>query len=137
MRVEFEAVDQLGASGLVDAAAHAGQQVDGLAAGQVRPECDIAWHIGDLAVQGDRVGPGVAAQQAHGSAVGFHHAQQDPDRRRLPGAVGPEETVHLALANRQLEAIERPGLTESLCQIVDLDRWPAALNWHLILLSSA
>ena len=122
VRVELEAVDQFGASLLVDAAAHAGQQVDGLAAGQVRPERDIARDIGDLAVQVDRVGPGVAAQQTHGPAVGFHHAQQDPDGGRLSGSVGSEEAVHLALADRQLQAVERARLAESLCQFVDLNR---------------
>ena len=50
VRVEFEALDQLGAALFVDAAAHAGQQVDGLAAGQIRPQRDIAGNIGDLAV---------------------------------------------------------------------------------------
>jgi hypothetical protein len=109
VRVELEAFDQLGAALLVDAAAHPGQHVDGLAAGQVRPQRDIAGHVGDLPVQFDRIAPGVAAQQAHRACVGFHHTQQDADRGGLSGAVGAEEAVHLTLAHGQCQPVECSG----------------------------
>ena len=65
---------------LVDAAAHAGQQVDGLAAGQRRPQRDIAWHVGDLAVQRDGVGPRVAAEQSQRCRAS---ARTRPSRTRM------------------------------------------------------
>ena len=130
MRVQVEALDQLRATVLVDAAAHAGQQVDGLAAGQRRPQRDIAGHISDLAVQRDGVGPRVAAEQPHAAAVGLDQTQQDPDGGRLAGAVGPEEAVHFALAHAQVEAVERPNRAEVLCQIADFDgREHCQLTW--------
>ena len=121
VRVEVEALDQLGAARFVDATAHAGQQVDGLAAGQRRPQRDIARHVGDLAVQFDGVGPRIAAQQPHAAAVGLHQAQQDADGGRLAGAVGAEEPVHLTFAHRQVEAVQRPHRTEVLGQAADFD----------------
>ena len=114
VRVEFEAFDQLGAALLVDAAAHAGQQVDGLAAGQRRPQRDIAWHIGDLAVQARRHR---STGRRRAGAPCRRRRCTRPSRIRmvvdLPGAVGPEEAVHLAFAHRQVEAVERAHRTES------------------------
>ena len=62
-RVELEALEQLGAALLVEAAAQPPEQVDRLAAAQVRPQRDVAGHVGEPAVQRGRVAPRVAAQQ--------------------------------------------------------------------------
>ncbi len=94
--VQVEPLAQLVPAGRVSAAAQPGEQVDRLAAGQVRPQLDVARDVGQAAVQADRVGPGVAAEQPGPPGVGAQHAEQDPDRGGLPGAVRPEEPVDVA-----------------------------------------
>src|SRR3546814_19239597 len=58
----FESFDELTAPRLVQATAHAGEQVDRLPARQRRPQRDIAGDIGDPAMQRDRFGTRVAAE---------------------------------------------------------------------------
>ena len=60
-----------------------------------RPQADVAGHVGQAPVDGDRVAPRVAAEQGGRPAVGAQQPEQDADRRRLARAVGPEEAVHL------------------------------------------
>ena len=62
----------------VQAAAQPAEQVDDLAAGEVGPQGDVAGHVGQPAVQGDGVAPGVAAEQ-----LGMCR------RRRAAGRAGP------------------------------------------------
>ena len=62
-RVQLEPLQQLGARRWVEAAAQPAEQVDDLAAGQVRPEVDVAGHVGEPPVQRGGVAPGVAAEQ--------------------------------------------------------------------------
>src|SRR5581483_5719173 len=121
-RVEVEALDQLRAALLVDAAAHASQQVDDLTAGERRPQRHIAWHVCDLAVKGHCVGPRVTAEHPNTSGVGPGQAQQNTDSRRLAGSVWTEEAVHLALVHGEVEAVQRAHRSEVLCQITDFDR---------------
>src|SRR5665647_2702761 len=47
-------------------------------------------------------------------AVLAQQAEQHADRRRLAGPVRPEEPVHLAAADRQVNAVESPGAAEGL-----------------------
>ncbi len=94
-RVEVEALQQLGAAPGVEAAAEPAEQVDDLAAGQVGPQRDVAGHVREAAVQFRGVAPRVAAEQPGGAGVGAQQPEQDPDGGGLPGAVGPEEAVHL------------------------------------------
>jgi hypothetical protein len=35
------------------------------------------------------------------------HAQQEPDRRRLPGSVRPEVAIYLAFAHVEIELVQR------------------------------
>ena len=122
MRVQPEALDQLGASRSIDAAPHPGQQVDDLAAGQGWPQRDIAGHIGDLTVQGDGIGPRVASQYPHRPAVTAGQAEQDPDGGGLAGTIGAEEAVHLTLAHGHVESVQRLRAAESFTQALDFDR---------------
>ena len=75
------------------------EQVDGLAAGQVGPQVDVARDVGEPAVQLGGVPPRVAAEQPGAAAVGVQQPEQHPDRGRLAGAVRAEEAVHLAAAH--------------------------------------
>jgi hypothetical protein len=51
-----------------------------------------------------------------------------PHRRRLPGAVWPEETEHLAVADLKRDVFERDPVTESLAQTMHGERRPAPLH---------
>ena len=105
-RVEVEPLDEFGAPGIVESATHAGEQVDGFAARQGRPQRHVAGHIGEVAVQGDGVAPRVAAEDSRVAGVGAQQAEQHPQRRRFAGAVRAEEAVHLARFDDEVEAVE-------------------------------
>ena len=109
------------AAHLRDPAAHPPEQVDRLATGQRRPQGDIAWHIGNIAVQRDGVDPRVAAEQSGRAFIGADQAQQRADGGRLPCAVGPQEAVHLAAGDGQIESVESPGCAEMLDESVYFD----------------
>ena len=68
-RVELEALQQLLAAPLVQAAAQPAEQVDRLAAAEVGPQRHVARHVGEPPVQRGRVAPRVAAQQRHRARV--------------------------------------------------------------------
>ena len=121
-RVEVEALEQPGAARRVQAAAQPSEQVDDLAAGQRRPEGDVPGDVGEPPVEAGDVSPGVATEHLRGAAVGAEQAEQDADGGRLAGAVGPEEAVHLAGLDAQVEAVERPHPAEALAQAADRDR---------------
>jgi hypothetical protein len=121
-RVEVEQLQQLVPVPGVEATPEAAQQVDHLAAGQVRPQGHVPGDIGEAAVQGDRVAPGVAAEQLGPAGVGPQQAQQDPDGGGLAGPVGAEEPVYLAGPHLQVEPVEGPGGAEALHQSRDRDR---------------
>lgn len=67
----------------VDAAAQRSEQVDGLAAGHTRPQGDVAGHVGQAAVKGHDVAPGVAAEQTHLAGVRLGSGTDHLDARRL------------------------------------------------------
>ena len=72
-------------------AAQAGEQVDRLAAGEVRPDADVAGHVGDAPVQGDGVAPRVLPKTDASPPV----ARARPSRMRmvvdLPAPFGPRK----------------------------------------------
>ena len=121
-RVEVEALEQVRAAARVDAAPQPAEQVDDLAAGERRPQVDVAGHVGQPAVQRRRVAPRVAAEQPHRAGVRPQQAEQHPDRGRLAGAVGPQEAVHLAGADLEVQPVEGDGAAEGLAEPGDLDR---------------
>ena len=121
-RVEPEAFQQLLAAPVARVgAAHAQQQVDRLAARQVGPQGDVAGHVGQPAVDGDAVAPGVEPEDAGGAAVAAQQAQQCPERGGLARAVRAEEAVHLAAPHREVQAVQGPDRPEALDQAANLD----------------
>ncbi len=70
----------------------------------------------------DGIAPRIAAEQAHGAAVGSEQPEQDADRDRLARAVRSEEAVDLTGANLEIEPVEGPGGTEGLDELLDPDR---------------
>ena len=73
-------------------------------------------------MQVGRVAPRIAAQQARLAGVGADQAEEDPQGRRLAGAVGPEEAVDLAGSHLEVEPIERARSSERLDQPAHRDR---------------
>ena len=61
----------------------------------------------------------LAVEPGDGSLVGAEQAEDDPHRRRLPGAVRAEEAEHLAAFDREGDAVERLNLPEPLLQPLD------------------
>lgn len=105
----------------VEAAAQLGQQVDGLASGEARPQLHVPGDVGEPPVQLDRVLPRVLAEELGPAGVGAQQPQQDADRRGLSRPVGPEETVHLTCFDGEVETREGVRPTERLVQSGDGD----------------
>ena len=120
-RVEVEPLQEQVLALAVQPAAQPAEQVDHLAAGQVRPQRDVAGHVGEPPVQGGRLPPRIAAEQARGAGVGAQQAEQDPQGRRLAGAVRPQEAVHLTVGHGQVEPVQRARLAEVLHQAGHFD----------------
>ncbi len=87
-------------------------RVGGVAPGQVLPPGQERIERGTLDQRADprqdRVEPAtrVAAEQPEAPRGGVHQAEQHPDRRGLAGAVRPEEPVHAARRNREVDVID-------------------------------
>ena len=120
-QVEPEALDEGGLAGQVDPPVHPGQQVEGLAPGEGRPERHVAGHVGDAGVQLHGVGPRVEAEHPRRPAVGADQAEQDADRRGLARSVGPEEAAHLPGLDDQVQPVERGRRAERLGQLPGLE----------------
>ena len=74
-------------------------------------------------MQRHRVAPRVTAEQVDVTLVGAQQPEQDADGGCLPGTVRPEEAVHLARLDPQVEMVEGPGPgPEVLHQSRDRDR---------------
>ena len=72
-------------------------------------------------MQFDGLAPRIAPEQPRRAAIGAEQAEQNPDCGGFPGPVRPEEAVHLAGRDRQVEAIERESLAEGFAQPGDFD----------------
>ncbi len=110
------------AVGDVGAAVHAREELERLGARQRRPQEGLAGDVGDTAVRGDGVAPGVDAEQLTEARGGPVQPEQQPDRGRLAGAVGTEVAVHLAALHRQVERVERERVAVALAQALRADR---------------
>ncbi len=104
--VQLEQLQEPVPAGAVLAALQPAQQVDHLAAGQVRPQCHVPGDVGQPAVQGRYVTPGVQSQHPDGTGIGAQQAQQQPQGGGLAGPVGAQETVHLAGGHVEVQAVQ-------------------------------
>ena len=121
--IEFEPLDQLVAAPNVDSTvtAQPRQEVDGLQTGEVGPQRDIAWDVGDPPVQRHRIAPWVAAEQPDGAAVGAQQAEQHADGGGLTRAVRAEEAGDVTRRDSQIQTVECLGVAERLVQSLDFD----------------
>jgi hypothetical protein len=70
--------------------------------------------VRDLGVLGHRV----VAHDAHAAAVGVQQSAQQADRRRLAGAVGPNQPEHLPRLDVERHAVNRGDRAVALCRAV-------------------
>ena len=99
----------------------AGVQADQLARGEVVLETGLLQHDPDALAEGPAAGLRVVAEHRHGPGVARAVPLEDLDGRGLAGAVGPEQRDDLALADRQVEPVDRGDAPVDLAQTGDLD----------------
>jgi hypothetical protein len=58
---------------------------------------------------------------SNGPAVGLLLADEHPEQRRLPGAVGPDDPDDPGSRQRERQVIDQQPLAVSLAQVPDLD----------------
>ena len=121
LRVELEALDERLLVSLVDAAAQVGEVLERLAAGQPVVERELAGHIANAPVDGDRVLAGADAEDVGRTAGRADQVEQDPDRRRLAGAVGAQEAEDLPLLDLQVYVDDPAVLAVVLGQLLGFD----------------
>src|SRR5581483_9405696 len=61
------------------------------------------------------------ARDGDGSCGGLEQPEQDPDERRLAGAVRPEDGEELAACEREVQRLPEDALAEAEREVVDLD----------------
>ncbi|MCU0257349.1 MAG: hypothetical protein MUF60_11485 [Vicinamibacterales bacterium] len=121
-RCELHHVEQpVPASAVLGHAVNLGEEGDVLVDRQVAVEAEplreVAHPGGDGVMLPDRV----VAEYAEGAAVRPEQAAEQPDRRRLAGAVRADEAEHLAAVHRVRHARHRLGGPEALGDAVQLE----------------
>jgi hypothetical protein len=81
--------------------------LDRLAHGQMRVEAAALQHDADPRAQLLRPLLGIESEHRHVARAACAIALEDLHRRRLAGAVGPEQPVHLAARHLERDAAER------------------------------
>src|SRR6266550_4575169 len=118
-RVDIEAGDEIGLVCRVDAAAKIREVFDRLAAGQLVVEGELAWQVADPPMDRDGIGSRLDAEDRRPAAGRPEVVEQDPDRRRLPGAVRAEKAERLALVDLEVDiddaTVRAVRLGELLC----------------------
>ena len=114
--------DQRLAVGAIGGTVEVGQELEGLLACQVWPQERLASYIGSAPVGPDRFAPGVDAEELAVAGARLMQPEQQADRGGLAGAVGAEVAVDLARIDREVEVVERHGVSVVLAQPHSPDR---------------
>src|SRR5690606_9915808 len=117
-RIEVEALAKHLPLGGIELATQASEQVDRLAAGELRPQAHIARHVGKPPVKVNRVLPWIRPKHRDLTAVGPEQSEEDSYRRGLAGAVGSEEAMNGASLHLHGEFIERRDRPVGLDKVV-------------------
>ena len=115
-RIQVEPLDQLVAVWLVDLALHLTEQMQRLGAGQRRPQACLARNIRQPSMGGDRVATAVQTEDLRPAGTRVDQPEQEPDRRRLAGAVRAEYAEHLTGRNLEVEVTQRGDVAVVLGQ---------------------
>ena len=90
----------------------------------LRIQAALLGHVAEqaLVLAGDR-----RAAPEHLAGVGLEHAEGDPHRGRLAGAVGPDEADDVARGDGERQVVERDGLAVAARQVAKFEhsRCPA------------
>src|SRR5450759_1241060 len=106
VEVEVESVRDAANCLGVGTAAHAAEVSDHLLAAQAAELRHIAWQVTDRVLHGHVVTPAVEPEDIGCAPGGPDHAHEQPDRRRLAGAVGTEITENLLRGDVEVEVEE-------------------------------
>ena len=106
-RVEIEAIDQLVPVGVVHPALHATEQVEGLGAGERRPQTCLPGHIGQAPMSFDRLALTVEPEDLAASRSRADQPEQKANGGRLPRPVGTEVAHDLTSSHLEIEILER------------------------------
>ena len=88
--------------------------VDVVLPGEPRVERDVARDVADPPMQLVTARPGIEPEQLDAARRGPGEPHDDPQRRRLAGAVGPEVAEDLAVLDDEVDATQGLGRTEPL-----------------------
>lgn len=102
----------------------AGEQLDVLAPGQGPVGGQLLRQVADRAADGHPVTRHVEAEDLDHAGPGREEGGDQPDRRRLPGAVRPEEPEDLSFDDVQVDVVDRHGTAERVPQPPADDRIP-------------
>ena len=122
--VEVEAVEQLACpllSGIAAQVVEPADHLEVLEPGQPLVDRRVLAGEADLRAQLGRVLDHVEAGDARAPRAGREQRGQDPDRGRLPGAVGAEQPEHGPLLDLEVDPAERLDVAVGLLQALDLD----------------
>ena len=101
-------------------AAELDEEVDALAAGQVRPERGVTGDVGEAAVHVGDVAQRIEAEDPDFASVQAQLPEDGADRRGLARAIGPEEAVDPPRGDGEVEAVERLDAAERLAEATAL-----------------
>ena len=123
-RAELEPLDQrVDARGerLFGEAVQAAVVLDVLAARELLIEPRAVRQHAEHAARRERGRREIDAADARRAAIGLEHRRQDPQARRLAGAVRPEQPRDAAVRRLEAHAVERANRAEALAEAFDLD----------------
>ena len=119
--VEVEAGDEVGLVARVDAASEVAEVLDRLGAREPVEERELAGEVADPPMDGDRVRRRLDAEDQRAPGRRTQQVEQEPDRRRLAGAVGPEEPVDLAFLDGEIHLHDAAVWSVELGELLGLD----------------
>jgi len=99
-----------------------GQQFQVRPAGEIRVQAWLLDEAGNSGQGTDRIGGGVAAEEADRATVAADQAEQHAQGRCLPGPVRAEEAIDVAALDGQVDPVDRGQPTVALDETAHLDR---------------
>src|SRR5438477_9601519 len=88
---------------------------------RIQPEVVFLGEIADSRQDGDRVGDGIEAEDAHRAALRPEQTQNVPDERRLPRAVCADEAIDRPAREGEAHRVQGRRGTEATRQLRDAD----------------
>ena len=122
---EVERASEVGGAPLDDGGREPAQHavvVEQLAAGEPVEDAQPVGQHAHHPLRGERVGCRIHARDRDRALVGPEQSGDHRQRRRLAGAVRPDEAVERARRDREVDALDRPRVAEALRDAADDER---------------